>query len=95
MDSPAAPGIGYLVMVLQEGDELVRMQPERGSAAKLLVPRGPLPLEEESPFHCGNELLRRPFKIAIIGLVPPGQRHARAMVKIVIPQSIQSITQYL
>lgn len=39
---------------------------------------------------CGNELLRAPGVVGIIGFAPAGQPHFGGMVEVIIPQAIQS-----
>src|SRR5207249_12270006 len=74
-----------------EHDERCRRRVERRRSPRLLLPDIALPLVEKAVLRGGNNLARRAAIIAVIGLPPPGQRHHRAMVKIIVPQRVEPI----
>src|SRR6266511_3148432 len=71
------------------------LQPESWRAAALLLPCVPLALVEITPFDGGDELLRLAQVLGIVSLIMPGQRHHRAMMKIVIPERVDAIAPLL
>src|SRR6266850_3969076 len=91
MTTQAAGGVRHLIMVLEEGDERGRLQPESWRAAALLLPFVPLALVKVAPFDGGDELLRLAQVLGIVRLIMPGQRHHRAMMKIIIPERVDAI----
>ena len=80
--------VGDLIVVLQERHESVRGQTASGRAAPLALPRVPLALIEKAPL-CGRQTLARSGSL-VIGLAPAGQRDHGGVVKVVIPQRIES-----
>src|SRR5262249_31151632 len=50
---------------------------------------------EIAPFEGGEELLRRPAVVAVIGLVAPGQGDAGGVVEVVVPQPVQAVAALL
>src|SRR5436190_7046266 len=48
MRAQTAQRVRHLIVILEEGHELVRIQPERSRAAPLLLPTEPLALTQES-----------------------------------------------
>src|SRR5262249_24106623 len=65
--------------------------PGRG-AARLLLPRVVLTLEQISVFRGGDELLRLAARVAVVRLRASGHRDHRAVMKIVVPERVETIT---
>src|SRR5687767_1176722 len=65
VDALTAPGIGDLIVVLQEHHERRGVEIEPRRAAPFFLPRGPLPLVQVSPLSGGKELLRRATVIGV------------------------------
>ena len=87
----AADGVRDLVVVLQERDERGRRQVQRRGPAALLLPGVPLPLVQVPPLHRRQDLLRGAAVVRVVGLVVAGQRDARAVVEVVVPQRVQAV----
>src|SRR6266446_1239936 len=95
MTTLAAGWVRHLIVVLQEGDERGGLQPEPWRATALLLPCVPLALVEITPFDGGDKLLRLAQMVGIVSLIMSGQRHHRAMMKIVIPERVDAIASLL
>ena len=90
------PGAGervcHLVMVLNVGDKICGTQAVCRSAAALFLPGKPLPLKQVAVLDGGNKFLRPPVKIGIIRLIAACDCHTHAVMEIIVPERIQSIT---
>src|SRR5437868_4829897 len=78
-------------MVFNEGDEPRRVQIEARSTATLFLPLVSLSLVQISPLQRGNEFLRTSQVIGVIGVPFSGEGDYRAVMKVVIPQSIEAV----
>src|SRR6478736_2413745 len=65
-------GISNLIVVLDENDELIGSQIERGMTPRGALPCIPLPLKEKAPFHCREQFLGRATIVAVVGLSVAG-----------------------
>src|ERR1700722_20868467 len=83
--------IGDLVVVLQVDDEARSGKVERRCPAPLLLPGVTLPLEQETVFGEGDKLARTTAIVAVVRLSAAGQRDARTVVKIVVPDGIEPV----
>src|SRR5687768_3169751 len=88
----AARGVGNLVVILQKVDELLCLEVPCRTAAPLVLPLVPLSLIEIAPACRRDQFLRRAVVVAVVKLVVPRRRHARGMVKIVIPDGIEPVS---
>jgi hypothetical protein len=78
-------------VILEKYNETFCSEIKRLRAACLLLPLVPLPLIQEAVFRGGDELLRAPPIVGVIGLVVPDVRDHGAVMKVVIPESVQAI----
>src|SRR5262245_8228991 len=93
--SLAAPRIGDLVVILNEVYEGRGRNLQTRCSARFLLPFVPLALIKVTVLDRGDELLRFAEVVGVIGFVPPGHRHHRAVVEIVIPERVDPITALL
>ncbi len=54
-----------------------------------------MPQVEEAPLHGGDELLRRAEVVGVVGLVEPAERHQGAVVEVVVPEGVHSVSALL
>src|SRR5207302_11386585 len=87
---PAAR-VGHLVVVLQIGQKRCRPEIKGRSTTPPLLPRIALPLVKIAPLKGGNQLLRRPPVIAVVGCTEPGQRHHRTVVEVIVPECVEAV----
>src|SRR5580692_7160013 len=69
------------------------MQP--GSPAALLLPAVVLSLIKKPVLHSGDEFLRFPRIVRVVGFVASGERHHGAVMEIVVPQRVQAVASFL
>src|SRR5258707_9655313 len=89
------PGVGDLVVVLQEIDEVGRRQVERRGAAPLLLPGKNLSLVEVAPFEGRDEFLRIAVIVGVVGFIAADERHHGGMMEVVVPNCIQAVAALL
>src|SRR5215217_824488 len=77
-------------MVLQETDECVRRHAARVLPTRGSLPGVPLTLIQKSPLGGGDELLRSAEVVGVVRLSPPGQCDHRAVMKVIVPQRVES-----
>src|SRR5579863_720198 len=95
MAAQARGGVCDLVVVLQVDDKARCRNVERRCPAVLLLPGITLPLEQETVFGECDELGRSAAVIAVIGLPASGKRDLGAVVKIVIPDRVETIAAFV
>src|SRR5437016_14510714 len=81
-------------MILNEGDERVWGRTKSRRAARCFLPEVGLSLKQITVLGCGNKLLRRAEIIAVVRFPFSGQRHDRAMMKIIVPNCIEIIAAF-
>src|SRR5690242_6987951 len=84
--------VSNLIMILNEVDEGWLVDVQGGLAAVLLLPSIPLALIEVSVCQRRSELLWPAFVVGIIRVALPGQSHHRTVMKVVVPQTVQTIS---
>src|SRR5690606_26079813 len=87
-------GIRRMIVVLAERDEAPRRSSERRRPTSLVLPAIALALVEEAVLGAGDQLLRRPEVVRVVGLVPSGQCHTRGVVEVVVPERVQPLTTF-
>src|SRR5215831_8567822 len=87
--------IGDLIVVLDERHEDCWLQPKCWRATTLPLPFITLSLVEVSPFERRDELLGRARIVGVISLPTPRHGHHSAVMKVIVPQGIQTITPLL
>src|SRR5687768_14308609 len=85
------PGVGHLVVILQEVDERGRRQAEGGRAAAGLLPEVALSLVEKAVFRGRDELLRRAVVVGVIRLAMAGERDQRGVMPVVVPEGVEAV----
>src|SRR6185295_14592883 len=95
MTAFAACRVGYLIMVLNECNELLRLYIECRRAAPLPLPFVSLALIQIAILDRRHEFLRLAQIIRVVGFVAARQRNQRTVMKIIVPQVVYSITALL
>ena len=72
MQTRAIPRVGKLIVVLDEVDERRGRDTVGTRAARLLLPRVALTLEQEPALPCRDQLLRRPAVVRVVRLPASG-----------------------
>src|SRR5262245_23077541 len=90
MQTGARMRVGDLIVVLDVIDEGARFQIDRRRSALLSLPAVILTLIEVAPLQSRYELLRRALVIGVIGFGASGYRHAGRMVKVIVPQRVDT-----
>ena len=88
MQPPAERRVGDLVVVLEVRDETGVWQIERRCSSPLLLPRVILPLIEEAVPCDRPQLARAPEIVAEVRVLAPGERDARGVVRVVVPERV-------
>ena len=78
-------------MILDECDKLRRVQIKSRVTAPSVLPFVALALIKESAFRQRNELLGRTEVIRVVGFVVSAQGHDCAVVKVIIPESVETV----
>src|SRR5438552_19000250 len=91
MQSRSVSRICDLIVVLNVIHKARCVQAKRRMSPLFLLPDRVLALIQESPFGRGNQLLRCSAIIAVIRFVSAGDCDCGRMVKIIIPDCVQSI----
>src|ERR1700722_497544 len=95
MPAQAGGGIGGLIVVFQIDDEARGGEVAGRRAAWLVLPDRALALKQEAVPRQRDKLARCAPVVAVIGLVPAGQRDQRGMLEIIVPQRIETIPAHL
>src|SRR6478609_6562941 len=85
-------GIRHLIVILQIRHEGMPRHIQRRGSPTLLLPRVTLPLKQVAVFHRGKQLLRAAVVVGVVGLAFPRERDARAVMEIVVPQSVKPVS---
>ena len=85
-------GIRHLVVVLEKMHEPMSRDVEREPTAPLLLPGVPLPLIQVSPFHGGDELLRRATVVRVVRFPTAGGGDQRGVVEVIRPHAVETET---
>src|SRR5438552_15750863 len=80
--------------MFDETNENLWRNAEGGSAAQRFSPRARLALIKKTVFRGRNKFLRCASVIAVVRFVATSHRHHRAVVKIVVPHSVQIIAAF-
>src|SRR5919108_4018897 len=88
----ATAGVRDLVVILDESHKRRRLQPPCRGATALLLPLVPLSLVKVAPFQRRDKLLRCPLVISIVGLLTACNGDHSAMMEVIVPQCIESIS---
>src|ERR1051325_10138318 len=91
MNAFAARGVRDLIVILQVADEAPRRDAARRRAAVFLLPRVPLALIKKAARRHGYEFGRTAEVIGVVRLAPPGERHRRAVVPVVVPERVEAV----
>src|SRR5262245_5726707 len=95
MTSLAAPRIRNLIVVLNEIDEGRAWNLQTGGPAPPLLPYVPLALIKVAVFDRLDDLRGLAQIVGVVGFVAPGHRHHRAVMEIVVPERVNSVTALL
>src|SRR5690625_2861738 len=94
MSAMSVSRIGELIVIFEKIDKNRRRKSESRSAATLFLPEIKLALIEKPVFGDGDEFLRRTEMIAVIRFAPARKSDHRRMVKIIIPDRVETVAPF-
>src|SRR5687767_230522 len=94
--NPLSPErIGDLIVIFDKRHEARGMQIETGRTTALFLPFVALALVKETPLGERNKFLRGAAIVAVVRFIFTGQSHNCTVMKIIIPESVQTVAPQL
>src|SRR5262249_45066059 len=92
MDTAPGCAVGDLIVILQVADERPRRKIQGRRSAPVALPAIVLALIQKPALDRRNDLLGRPEIVAVVRFPATCQSHQRAVMEVVVPERVQSIT---